>query len=517
MTVRLLAALGQYPANAIVTFAAAVEASLVAEKIASTDLTGGVVYQAPVDTGRAGEAARWVTDADGNPVDLLLPGAAGRGGAAAVVRAGTPSRQYPPSGQIKWASYGDSIANISSYANYDLRQISGGSVGLSVERMGAWVGFLSNGLFRCSANCGVSGETTAQMITRESANASATRKSIADAASTGAAFAVNSLGINDIKTLSGASSASTIESVISTAVSNATALLKRQVSYGIYPITPSLLGYSETGSAADIAVRKSAVRAFNSRLSAVIADAAGALGSFIDAYPFVTDSNGSWLSGYDQGDGLHPGANGCRVVYGMCVAEMLRVSGVFSAPRFAYAQGANLVANADFSASSSGTATGLNIFTQAGTCTLTKSIVDWRGANWQEVLVTPTALDGNGNAGVEIDITIVNTTIALSDVIGGEVSLYIDDGAGGAPAVFQYAVRCRGNTTFVDMPLFNPTISPKVLLNAPVDGRVALSPIIEPAATPATSLITIIALTNSLTPFRVRVALPVAYKLASTY
>lgn len=87
MTVRLLAALGQYPANAIVTFATAVETSLVAEKLASTDLTGGVVYQAPVDAGRAGEAARWVTDADGNPVDLLLPGAAGRGGAAAVVGA----------------------------------------------------------------------------------------------------------------------------------------------------------------------------------------------------------------------------------------------------------------------------------------------------------------------------------------------------------------------------------------------------------------------------------------------
>ncbi len=87
MTVRLLAALGQYPANAIVTFAAAVETSLVAENLASTDLTGGVVYQAPVDAGRAGEAVRWVTDADGNPVDLLLPGTAGRGGAAAVVGA----------------------------------------------------------------------------------------------------------------------------------------------------------------------------------------------------------------------------------------------------------------------------------------------------------------------------------------------------------------------------------------------------------------------------------------------
>lgn len=80
MTVRLLAALGQYPANAIVTFAAAVEASLVAEKIASTDLTGGISYQAPVSPGRAGEAARWVTDESGSVVDLMLPGSQGQAG-----------------------------------------------------------------------------------------------------------------------------------------------------------------------------------------------------------------------------------------------------------------------------------------------------------------------------------------------------------------------------------------------------------------------------------------------------
>lgn len=87
MTVRLLAALGQYPANAIVTFSAEVETSLVAEKLASTTLTGGVVYQLPADTGRAGESARWVTDESGKALDLLLPGVAGRGGALAVLSA----------------------------------------------------------------------------------------------------------------------------------------------------------------------------------------------------------------------------------------------------------------------------------------------------------------------------------------------------------------------------------------------------------------------------------------------
>ena len=85
MTVRLLAALGQYPANAIVTFASAVETSLVSEKLAATDLTGGVVYQAPTAPARAGEAVRWMVDEFGAPVDLDLPGAGGKGGSATVL------------------------------------------------------------------------------------------------------------------------------------------------------------------------------------------------------------------------------------------------------------------------------------------------------------------------------------------------------------------------------------------------------------------------------------------------
>lgn len=47
MTVRLLAAWGVYPQNAIIDIDDETEAGLVAAKLADTDTTGGVVYVAP--------------------------------------------------------------------------------------------------------------------------------------------------------------------------------------------------------------------------------------------------------------------------------------------------------------------------------------------------------------------------------------------------------------------------------------------------------------------------------------
>jgi len=47
MTIRLLAAYGKYPCNAIVTLDSATEAGLIAAKQALADLTGGSAYVAP--------------------------------------------------------------------------------------------------------------------------------------------------------------------------------------------------------------------------------------------------------------------------------------------------------------------------------------------------------------------------------------------------------------------------------------------------------------------------------------
>lgn len=448
---------------------------------------------------------------------VVNPLTGGLGISAAGKSLGIEPSLYPANGQIKWGSYGDSIANVSSFANFDVRQISGGSAGFAVERMGTWVGPLSNGLFRLAANCGVSSDATTAMIAREAAGATATRKAIIDAVTTGVQFLVNSFGINDIQTLAGGASQATIDGVVNTAIANIITLLKKQKANGIWPITHSLLGYNlNTATAGEIETRQAASRQLNTALASAITSNPE-LGSWVDVYSLVTTSTGAWIAGLDDGLGMHPGANGCKVIYTQVVAEMLRVAGVINPAKFAYGQQSNLFANPDFSAATSGTATGVNIFTSSGTATLTKAIVDWRGQNWQEVLVTPTILDGSGNVGVDFDITIPNATIALNDVLGGEISLYIDDGAGGAPAVFQFMTRLRTNTTYADTPLINPTITPKVNLLAPIDERIAFMPIVSAAATPAICLITVLVAAQSLTPFRVRVALPRAFKLPVAY
>lgn len=53
MTIKLLTPRGAIPINAIITLDAATETSLVGEKVATTDLTGGFVWTGPVDRSTA--------------------------------------------------------------------------------------------------------------------------------------------------------------------------------------------------------------------------------------------------------------------------------------------------------------------------------------------------------------------------------------------------------------------------------------------------------------------------------
>ena len=73
MTIRLLAAYGNYPPNALLTLDAASEAALVAQGEASTNLTGGSVY----------------TPNSGGSANSLPFGGAGTGGAVSSVNTRT--------------------------------------------------------------------------------------------------------------------------------------------------------------------------------------------------------------------------------------------------------------------------------------------------------------------------------------------------------------------------------------------------------------------------------------------
>lgn len=509
------------PAGAVVTvFDSATEAAMIAGKLAeasSASATWAAPSDAPVYVGLTNEQAA-ATQALVSP-DGIFPG----GGA---YPAAAPRHAYA---QVPVGTFGDSIANISTYGTQDLRQISSGAFASNADRMGVALNALSGGAIRVVFNGGISGETTTQMLARDAAGGSSTRKALTDAVTSGCRYLVFSAGINDFQhsALPAGSSAATIASTVAATVSNVKALLRRAVSLGMVPIFPALLGYRyetvnfgslPTNNAAAVATTQTALALFNAAIKAEIVAAGGLLGFFEDSgRASVVDSAGAWLAGMDQGDGLHPSWNACRLVYAPVAQRILSQAGLSGASPLCYPDGVNLFSNSDFSASTSGQATGVNAYTQAGTVTLAKSLVEWRGQMWQEVLCTPTVLDGNGNAGVELDLTWTASGISLNDVIGGEVSVYIDDGSGGPPPVFQWMVRTRANTNYADTPNYNPTVNPKVTAKAPIDARISTPPIVSPAATPATALLSVLALTNSLSPFRIRIARPRVVKLASTY
>lgn len=111
MTIKLLTPRGQYPVNAIVTFDAATEAALVADKVATTNLTGGTAYVAPA----AGNTPQVVSnvsyaggklfDGNGNEITSLVSGAGNLAGVLLRDTSQRPLVTKSTSGVVSTASY----------------------------------------------------------------------------------------------------------------------------------------------------------------------------------------------------------------------------------------------------------------------------------------------------------------------------------------------------------------------------------------------------------------------------
>jgi hypothetical protein len=111
MTIRLLAARGDYPSNAIVTLDAGTEAGLIAAKLASSDLTDGVPYVAPVVPNRR-YTAQVEVDSSGAVIGLVGPdGKAIALGSSSGVASGIVSHR-PQGGLINALYTGSTYANM---------------------------------------------------------------------------------------------------------------------------------------------------------------------------------------------------------------------------------------------------------------------------------------------------------------------------------------------------------------------------------------------------------------------
>lgn len=223
MTIKLLTPRGQYPVNAIVTFDAATEAALVADKVATTNLTGGTAYVAPA----AGNTPQVVSnvsyaggklfDGNGNEITSLVSGAwnripslgqtmvvmgdsyafqcnggAGPGGltftrtAGVVVVTGATSHPMYSGALISpvgLAAAGDLVQKVpatyissssfsypSAGADGVLSQVVGASVILhhQYQSQGFWSHFnrLTNGAYKLVQNAGFPGETSVMVASK---------------------------------------------------------------------------------------------------------------------------------------------------------------------------------------------------------------------------------------------------------------------------------------------------------------------------------------------------------------
>lgn len=125
MTVRLLAAYGAYPINAIVTLDAGTEAGLVAAKLADTNTTGGVTYVAPVVANQR-YPARVEVDPSGNTTGIA--GADGnvfrlrRANTAVIFGDSITSQNYATSATGMSVTAAGTVATV-TYANHGMTAV----------------------------------------------------------------------------------------------------------------------------------------------------------------------------------------------------------------------------------------------------------------------------------------------------------------------------------------------------------------------------------------------------------
>lgn len=430
---------------------------------------------------------------------------------------------------IRVGSYGDSIANISSATTQDLRTVTTGNKAMTDLRFGSWLPSLSNGALRMVFNGGVSGDNTTQMAARESAGSSATRKSVQDARDVGCQVLVFSPPVNDLGSFTTATAQSTIDAAVTTALTNVTTLLTRARSFGIWPVVVSFGPYSNVAATdADNAVRRAAMRAWESRMRTAIELAAGGLGEYVDTGMICGDNIGAWLPGYSY-DGVHPDSVAVRRRYRPLADAIMARFGVTASPWALPLTSINFMDNADLSAVSSGLATRITRAAGSGTATFANQIVSAHGRPWQEVVYTPTVVDGNGNVNCNIDINFAVTGgspfvgVSAGDLIAGECDLYIDDGLGGPPPVFSIGARMRMNgtaTVYHDAFSFDPAKSPKLSFDEPVMLHVCTAPVqaVDASAALTGCLMQLYALTNQTAKnVRLVVGNIRAGKLPSTY
>lgn len=383
---------------------------------------------------------------------------------ALVMPSGASYLPYPlvlPGDVVRVAFYGDSRANSpgTSAGGYDVRAVTmtnPASTTTYWSNTSKSMVTAINPSVQIVANCGISGDTLDQMIARESAGSSATRKSIADMVSTNTSVAIAHMGINSITSAyNGGGYTSYQQSITDSLWAKVRDLLQRMVSAGIFVIDCGDGAWEHTNTTTYPVGMQQGIRQTIIALNALrkaYADASGGRIVYFDEFALSANADGTWKTyAYcsDVGGSLTPPAN-TQLVHPSFTLGMLMAAGhnaiiqkYFGVPHPAYTRNfiglnqGNLISNANLSSSSAGLGTGWSTSASGTGAVKTSEIVDFGGKLYQCCKATFTAASADNY--VEVLVPVSNLIGGSALVDGGQYGLefdwMIDNGSGGAPSV----------------------------------------------------------------------------------
>lgn len=211
------------------------------------------------------------------------------------------------------------------------------------------------------ASGGIAGQTTTQMVARDTASYTADRFATTDVINLAPHVVILRGGsINDLVSLTSGTAAA----AIATTYANHILLINRFLSAGIFVIDEGICGFTNgtANTATDQAVTRAALVTLNS-MYAAYANTLPSMIEFNDPIGLTCDATGAYLTGIST-DGTHTNAYGQMLV---AKAQSMILSRQFGASTGTRYQGTNIVTNALMANATSGNATGFTLAASVAT------------------------------------------------------------------------------------------------------------------------------------------------------
>ena len=272
---------------------------------------------------------------------------------------------------------------------------------------------------------GIGGETTTQMLARDTAGASATRRAIADVLNLAPDVVILRGGsINNLATIT----PGTYDATIATCFAEHVKIINRLLAGGVVVIDEGIYGYSSEAVLYP-ALARSALLVVDKMIADYAADQKRYDLVYINS-GLRDQSTGYYYSGMSY-DGVHLSFTGQIRVAKLEAAALARIFGESGGCRF---NGQNLISNALFAATSSvgyGTVpTGYSVVATNGAAANAKiEVID--GKPWMTVEITPSAAACSSD--IYIPFNASTFGIVANDILGFELDIMVQSMTGNMP------------------------------------------------------------------------------------